>query len=244
MGDWMADYLGKRDRATGTKTFTLERPAALDYRPGQFFFINIPRESGKWLEHHFSFSSSPTEENVEFTTRITGHEFKRCMDELEIGTEVRLAGPEGGFVLSPDMRKVAYVCGGIGITPARSTVRWALDTEADVDIVVLRAERDQAGAAFIEEFSAIDSPRVRVVNVLSSPEPEWSGRSGRIDANVVREELPDWSQRDFFVSGSLPMVTAIRGMLLDGVGVEPRRIKTEEFPGYGPPEATTADKSG
>jgi glycine betaine catabolism B len=236
MGDWMTEYVGKRDRATGTKTFTFRRPAGLDYRSGQFFFINIPGEPGTWLEHHFSFSSSPTEPDVEFTTRMTGHEFKDRLDALEPGTAVRLSGPQGNFVLQPDMRKVAYVCGGIGVTPARSTVRWALDTHSDADIVLLRAERDQAGSAFIEEFSAIRSPNVRVVNVLSSPEPTWTGRVGRIDANVVREEVPDWSERDFFVSGSLPMVTSIRSALADGVGVAPARIKTEEFPGYGPPE--------
>jgi glycine betaine catabolism B len=240
MGDWMVDYIGKRDRATGVKTFTLERPADLDYRPGQFFFINIPGEPGMWMEHHFSFSSSPTEAVVEFTTRMTGHEFKQRMDALEPGTAVRLSGPQGNFVLQPEVRKAAYVCGGIGITPARSTVRWALDAGPDIDIVLLRAERDMAGSAFGEEFSAIRSATVRVVNVLSSPEPGWTGRTGRIDATVVREEVPDWSERSFFVSGSLPMVTAIRSMLVGEVGVAPDRIKTEEFPGYGPPEMPRA----
>ncbi len=65
---------------------------------------------------------------MEFTTRMTGHEFKERLKRLRDGDHVHLAGPDGAFVIRPSMRKVAYVCGGIGITPARSTVRWAIDS--------------------------------------------------------------------------------------------------------------------
>lgn len=226
-------YLGKRERAVGTKTFTLERPAELAYLPGQFFYIQIPpAEGADWLEHHFSFSSSPTEEHVEFTTRLTGHPFKTRMDALEPGTTVRIAGPDGDFVLQPGIRKAAYVCGGIGITPARSTVKWALDTSAEIDIVVLQADRDLASTAFLEELDAIRSPRIRAVHVLSEPEPGWTGPRGRIDAGLVRAEVPDWQDRHFFVSGPPPMVEAISTMLAAEVGVAADRLMHEDFPGY------------
>src|SRR5512135_1890698 len=131
MGEWDVHYLGSRFRATGIKTFAFERPQDLDYVPGQFFFVllrgSAVTETGP-IEHHFSFSSSPTEPNVEFTTRMTGHEFKNRLAALAPGDVVHLAGPDGAFVLGPEMKKVCYVCGGIGITPARSTIRWALDT--------------------------------------------------------------------------------------------------------------------
>lgn len=235
MGEWDARYLGSRVRATGTKTFSFERPQALDYLPGQFFFVLLRGSAAletSPTEHHFSFSSSPTEPDVEFTTRMTGHEFKNRMDALAVGDIVHLAGPDGAFVLGSDMRKVAFVCGGIGITPARSTVRWALDRGADVDIVVLYGNRDLEAIAFREEFDAITPGQVRVVNVLSEPGPGWSERVGHIDAAVVREEVPDWSTRDFFVSGPATPVDALTRMLLDDVGVSAPRVISEHFPGY------------
>lgn len=232
MGEWDVAYLGSRHQATDTRTFSFERPADLDYLPGQFFFVLLGSAGPRPLEHHFSFSSSPTEPNVEFTTRMTGHEYKNQLARLVPGDRVHLAGPDGSFVVRPEMRKVAYVCGGIGITPARSTIRWALDTHADLDIVLLYANRDPEAAAFREEFDGVHSGNVRVVNVLSDPGPGWSGRTGRIDADLVRQEVPDWDSRDFFVSGPPLMVDALVHVLCDDVGVPPPRVASEHFPGY------------
>ena len=231
MGDWNSKYLGKREQAAGTKTFTLERPAELDYRAGQFFFISIPT-NGDWLLHHFSFSSSPTERNVEFTTRLTGHEFKNRMDELEPGATARIAGPDGDFVLRPEMRKVAYVCGGVGITPVRSNVKWASDTGADLDIVVLYANRNLESTAFHAELEGLASERLRIVNILSEPGPDWHGSTGRIDATFVREQVPDFAERFFFVSGPPGMARALAGVLADEVKVPSDHLLAELFPGY------------
>jgi ferredoxin-NADP reductase len=233
MGEWTVGYMGKRDRATGTKTFTFERPGDLRYLPGQFFFVTIPAEDGGGkLRHHFSFSSSPTEAEVEFTTRMTGHAFKDRLDALAPGTRVELSGPEGEFVARPEMDKIAYVVGGIGITPARSTVRWALDTHQPLDIVVLYGNRDLESTAFREEFDHVRSDHIHIVNVLSHPQGEWSGPTGHIDAEIVRAEIPDWSDRHFFVSGPPAMVESLRQMLADEVGVAADRLLTEDFLGY------------
>lgn len=234
MGDWSAALIGKRERATGTKTFTIERPSDLEYRAGQFFFVSIPAPEapGGWLLHHFSFSSSPTEPNVEFTTRLTGHEFKDRLDALEPGTRLRIAGPDGDFVLRPEWRRAAYLAGGVGITPVRSTVRWALDTRASTDIVVLYANRDLASAAFREEFAGLDSPPVRVVDILSHPDADWRGPTGHIDADFVREQVPDWRERHFFVSGPPGMARSLAAMVADELRVGAENLTAELFPGY------------
>lgn len=227
-------FVGKRDRALGTKTFTLERPSAFDYAPGQFFFVSIPADDagGEWLEHHFTLSSSPTERHLEFTTRMTGHPFKERMDELTPGTILRAEGPNGSFILRPEMKSVCYVCGGIGITPARSAIRWALDTGADVDIVVLYANRTAESIVFREEFEAIGSDRIRVVDILSEPDTAWSGPSGRIDAAFVRGSVPDHGERHFFVSGPPSLVKSLAQMLSVEVGIHGDRLLTEDFTGY------------
>ncbi len=234
MGEWDVRYLGSRDRATATKTFTFERPADLTYAPGQFFFVLLQAAGSELrpIEHHFSFSSSPTEPVVEFTTRMTGHEFKNRLEMLEVGDVVHLAGPDGAFVLDPDATKVVYLAAGIGITPVRSTVRWALDSGAKVDIVVLYANRDLEGAAFREEFDAIASDTIRVVNVLSHPPSAWTGLAGHIDADIVRDVVPDWGERRFFVSGPPRAVDGLTRMLFDDVGVPTDRVISEHFPGY------------
>jgi glycine betaine catabolism B len=244
MGDWDAKYLGKRDLATGTKSFFFERPPDLDYRPGQYFYVSIPTAGEAWLRHHFSFSSSPTEPDIAFTTRMTGHEFKNAVDELAVGTTVGIEAPFGEFVVAPEMAKVAFVCGGIGITPARSTIRWALDTgaagrtvaaaspPAQMDILLLYANRDLAGTAFADELAAIDAGGIRVVEIMSEPRAGWAGPTGHIDAAFVKEQAPDWRERYFFVSGPPGMVKALAGVLAGEVGVAADHLITEDFTGY------------
>lgn len=233
MGEWDVRYLGSRLQATGTKTFSFERPPDLSYKPGQFFYVMLKEGlRGVPSEHHFSFSSSPTEPNVEFTTRLTGSPYKNRIDEMAEGEIVHIAGPDGVFVLQPDARKVCHLCGGIGITPARSTVRWALDTNADLDLVVLHANRDLASSPFREEFESIDSDRIRVVNVLSEPEPDWIGPTGVIAELLMRRQVPDFAERDFYVSGPAPMVDSVVRMLSSELQVQDRNIFSEHFPGY------------
>jgi Na+-transporting NADH:ubiquinone oxidoreductase subunit NqrF len=154
------------------------------------------------------------------------------VDELEIGTPVDISGPDGDFILRPTMPRVCYVCAGIGITPARSMVRWAIDTADPVNMLVLYGNRDLDSTAFREEFAALGSDKVRVVTVLSEPEPGWTGRTGHIDADVVREEAPDWHDRYFFVSGPPGVVASLRDVLLRDVGVMEEDLVSEQFPGY------------
>lgn len=232
MKGWDVRYIEKIERAVGTKSFRFERPKDFDYLPGQYFFVSIPKGKERWLLHHFSFSSSPTEPHIEFTTRMRDSEYKNTMDSLPYGIIVRITEVHGDFTVGEKMKKVAYVCGGIGITPARAMIRWAADTEADIDIVLLYANRNLASTAFREELDEMSGERLKAVHILSRPEEGWTGPSGHIDSNFVRAQVPDWKERYFFVSGPPAMVDAIRKVLKEDVGVQQDQIKLENFLGY------------
>lgn len=232
MKGWDVRYIEKIERAIGTKSFRFERPKDFDYLPGQYFFVSIPKDKDRWLLHHFSFSSSPTEPHIEFTTRMRDSEYKNTMDTLPYGTIVRVNEVHGDFTVGEKMKKVAYVCGGIGITPARSTIRWAADTATDIDIVLLYANRNLASAAFRKELDELSGERLKVVHILSGPEEEWTGPTGHIDVDFVHDQVPDWSERIFFVSGPPAMVEAIRKVLEEDVGVSKDQLKVENFLGY------------
>ena len=224
----------RRNASAGTKTFAFERPEGFAYLPGQFFYVSLPLGGAgdKPLIHHFTLSSSPTEDFLAFTTRMTGSEFKMTIDALDDGTVVNIDGPHGGFVLRQNMHSVAYICGGIGITPVRSTLRWATDVDAQVDIVVLYASHDLAGEAFRDELDSLRGPRRKVIEVFSEPPEGWNGATGHVDADLVRSCVSDWHGRFVFVSGPPGMVRSLAEMLAGDVGVRPGRLIVEEFPGY------------
>jgi ferredoxin-NADP reductase len=53
---------------------------------------------------------------------------------------------------------------------------------------------------------------------------------GVITEELLRDTIPDWQERLFYVSGPQVMVSATRRALLH-LGVSHRRIKTDFFPG-------------
>ena len=62
-------------RTYNVKSFRFDVPEDFSYKAGQYFFVTI-KSNGEELQKHFSFSSSPTELGyVEFTKKLTGHEF-------------------------------------------------------------------------------------------------------------------------------------------------------------------------
>ncbi len=42
----------------------------------------------------------------------------------------------GQFSLNPKFNRVAFACGGIGITAARSNIKWTIDTNADIHLII------------------------------------------------------------------------------------------------------------
>jgi ferredoxin-NADP reductase len=54
---------------------------------------------------------------------------------------------------------------------------------------------------------------------------------GFIDAQLVRDAIPDYRERTFYISGPQAMVTALRG-ILRRLGVRNSRIRVDFFPGF------------
>ncbi len=221
------------ERAQATKSFRFERPRGYAYEAGQFSFLAIPGDDTP-MRKHFSFSSSPTEGFVEFTTRLSGSDYKNALDALMPGTEVEIGLPHGNFTLAHAQgRKIAFLSGGIGITPIRSICRFATDRELPIDIVVLYGNRDSASTAFAEDLAQMErsSEWLRAVLIMSEPEETWTGPTGRIDRAFIEAQVPDYRERTFFTCGPPGMVQAMRDLLLQ-MGLGAARIVEENFTGY------------
>jgi ferredoxin-NADP reductase len=233
MKSWEVRYIEKIDRAEGTRSFRFERPRDFEYLPGQYFFIEIPGEGDRRLVHHFSFSSSPTQRKYfEFTTRIRESEFKQTIDTLQLGSIVHVSEIHGEFILDKRMKKVAFLCGGIGITAAFSNISWAAETNAEIDIILLYANHNPGAIAFKSEIEGLTGDRFKAVHILSQPGEGWTGLKGHIDADFIHSQVPDWSERFFYISGPPAMVEAIKKVLTEDVGIPEDKIKTENFLGY------------
>ncbi|MCK4261661.1 hypothetical protein KAX00_00980 [bacterium] len=224
-------------RTGDVKSFRFKIKEDVDFKPGQFFFVAI-KIDGVERTKHFSFSNSPTEKGyVEFTKRITGSEFSQALDKLKVGDWAKLKMPNGSFTFQGEYEKVAFLSGGIGITPIRSICRFTTDKGLATDIVLLYSSRTEDDIIFRQDLDEIASvnENIRVVHTLTSPDVDaktWKGRTGRVDEKMIREEMKDYGERIFYVCGPPKMVEGLVDILKNRLSVGEGKIKTENFVGY------------
>ena len=221
-------------RTHNVKSFRYKTHGDVDFQAGQFFMITI--KIGSMIRtKHFSFSNSPTEKGyIEFTKKITTSDFSQALDRFKVGEWAKLRLPFGSFVLKEEYEKIAFLCGGIGITPVRSITKYVIDSGLKTDMVLLYGNRSSRDIAFREDFQAMqkESPKFKVVNILSEPESTWRGRTGHINARTIKEEIPDYDQRKFFICGPPSMVQTMVRLILQELRLPFDNISTENFNGY------------
>lgn len=229
--------LEKLKRTADSASFRFSRPPEYHFQAGQSYSITIPSPDGP-LEHRFSHADSPTEKATELTTRLTGSPFKNALDTLPLGTEATFRGPDGRFLFRYAEPKLAFLVGGIGITPVRSMLRYLVDTSGAgrvpaQQLILLYACTTEDGIIYREELDEFARvlPGLRVVYVISRPTDAWAGRRGHIDAELVRAELGDTSLWTYYLVGPPPMVAAMEE-LTGLLRVPATQVVKENFAGY------------
>jgi ferredoxin-NADP reductase len=212
----------------------------LAYQPGQYLEWTLPHDhpDRRGQRRYFTLASSPTERTVRIGVKFAerGSTYKRALVAHGWqGVPIIAAQVAGDFTLPRDpKRKLAFIAGGIGITPFRSMLKYLTDRGEHRDIVLLYANRRHADILYRDVFTAAQRAfGLRLVAVLSDPSstpPGWVGATGRIDAALIARQIPDYRERLFYVSGSPALVESVQRGLRE-LGVKPDRIKTDWFSG-------------
>lgn len=224
-------------RTHNVKSFRFKIKEDVDFKPGQFFFVTI-KIDGVERTKHFSFSNSPTEKGyVEFTKRITDSEFSKALNRLKIGDWARLKMPYGSFTFEGEYEKIAFLSGGIGITPIRSICKFATDSMLPTDMVLLYGNNREEDIIFRQDLDNMQSvnKNLSIVYTLTSSDIDrkiWKGRTGYIDDTMIKEEMPDYTERIFYICGPPRMVESLINILRNKLGVQQDKIKIENFSGY------------
>jgi ferredoxin-NADP reductase len=220
-------------RTHDVTSFRFPRPAELDYKPGQFFFITL-KQGNKELSKHFSFSSSPTEkDHIEFTKKLTDHEYSLALKAAKVGDWVRIDAPYGQFTFEGEAPKIALLAGGIGITPFVSICKHATDMRLDSKITLFYGCRTESDMAFQQELEDMqkENKNLKVVFVVNQATSQWKGATGIVTADLIKQELPDYKENIFYTCGPPPMVKAME-ILIEGIGLPKTQMKQEYFTGY------------
>ena len=226
-----------REVAKGTLLVTLAVENYPDYRPGSYFWVELPErghQDEKGLRRHISLVTAPTEKGiVGLATRLRDTAFKRTLAELEIGDAIEVEEPKGSFLLPEDTSaKYVFVAGGIGITVFRSMLRYIRDEQLPYEVTLVYSNRDRESAAFLDELSELERalPGFKLVLTMTD-EPGWEGESRRIDAAVLQDHLGELDGYSFLVAGPPAMTEAVVAEL-HGAGVSEESVLADSFSGY------------
>ena len=183
---------------------------SFDYQPGQYIGIGLLVD-GRWRWRSYSLTSSPvtgaarpaTSGRASRTITITvkampeGFLSTHLVGGVAPGTIVRLAAPQGNFVMpDPAPASVLFITGGSGITPVMSMLRTLARRDQVTDIVHLHSAPTESDVMFAAELAELrtrhDGYRLR----LRSTRTE-----GRLDLARLDDEVPDWRERQTWACG-------------------------------------------
>jgi ferredoxin-NADP reductase len=226
--------LENRRETPSVHSVKVEKPRGFDFLPVQFCGLELDTDEGS-TEYSMSLASSPTRPYLEFGARVTsGSPWKRAFAALKEGDEVEIDGAYGHFVLEPKHPAV-LVAGGIGITPLKGMLEYATDKALPIPVKLLYSNRTEEEIAYRAELDELAkrNPRAEVIHTVTRPKesPGWKGRTGRIDAAMVREAAAGLDEPVFYLCG-LPGMVADLARDLSGAGIAPKRIRFEQFWGY------------
>ncbi|MFH1691039.1 MAG: FAD-dependent oxidoreductase [Candidatus Omnitrophota bacterium] len=223
------------ERCCDVKTFRLKLEKELLFEAGQYLTLTL-NVDGKDMVKALSISSSPTEKGyIEFTKKLTHSDFSNALKRLSVGDEVSVRLPMGQFVIKEAYQKIAFLSGGIGITPIRSIVKCATDLKSSKDFVLLYSSRDFEHLIFKDDFDqmCLSNKNLKVFYTVTGELKGSCGlEMGCINADMIKEKISDYHQRVFYICGPPGMVDAMEHILREELGLPQEAVVKENFIGY------------
>jgi ferredoxin-NADP reductase len=218
----------------------LDVPDWAGHRAGQHVDVRLTAEDGYQAQRSYSIASPPEDPQVTLTVeRLDDGEVSPYLtDGLQIGDQIELRGPIGGYFTwsARAGEPLQLIAGGSGIVPLMAMLRHRAVAAGgrDVPARLLASWRGPSAIFYRAELAKLaadeSETRLSVVHTLTrEAPPDWSGDRGRVDAAMLRARVfaPREAAR-VYVCGPTPFVEAVASELV-ALGHAPDRIRTERF---------------
>jgi ferredoxin-NADP reductase len=210
------------------------------YEPGQYIGIGLHIE-GRWHWRSYSLTSTPVHDDKLISIAVKampeGLLSSHLVNGVPAGTVIRLAAPQGDFVLpDPPPEKILFLTAGSGITPIMSMLR-TLDRRATErgteisDVVHVHSAPTLDSVMFGSELEGFDETHERFRSHL-----QFTREQGKFALSSLDEVCPDWRDRTVWACGPQAMLDDIAAFW-KGAGID-EKLHLERF------AVTRADTSG
>ena len=239
----------RKDWTKNISSFIFKSQRKFNFKAGQFLEWTLSHKNAdnRGIRRYFTISSSPTEDAIILTTKFAekSSTFKKKLLEIKVRDEITATGPDGEFTVDENSsHSLVFIAGGIGITPFRSIIKYLTDKKIKKDIVLLYSAKTREEFIFGDIFDEAEkSFGLKTVYIITGGQEEESQvnlenipvmrkfRAGTINFEIIKEEVLDWQNRIYYISGPEPMVESLE-KTVGAMGIESKNIKRDYFPGY------------
>jgi ferredoxin-NADP reductase len=214
-----------RDETPRAKTlrFALDEPVG--HRAGQHYVVRLTAEDGYTASRSYSIASAP-DGSAEFDLTVErfddGEVSVFLQDVVEVGDELEVRGPIGGWFVWDGDVPAALVGGGSGVVPLMAMLRLARRLGRRDLVRMVVSVRSPSMLYYADE---LPGPETNVVYTRDAP-PASSRVAGRLTVDDVAPLVrPDATA---YVCGSAGFADAASHLLVDA-GMPVERIRVERF---------------
>ncbi len=230
------------DETYNTRRFWIQVPEITDFDfiPGQFVTIDLPiheKPNKRWRS--YSIASWPDGTNT-FELLIVllegGAGTTYLFNEVKVGSELILRGPQGVFVLPQPIEKDLYfICTGTGIAPFRSMAQYIkLHNISHEHIYLIFGTRKQKDLVYYHEMLQLEQDLNKFHFLPTLSREEWDGCCGYVHAvyeNLIAEKRngnSDLPPAKFYLCGWKAMIDEAKKRIVD-LGYDRKAIHQELY---------------
>ena len=229
-----------RQETANVKSLILDLPDWPSHFAGQHVDVRLTAEDGYQAQRSYSIASPPEDKYLTLTVEHVedGEVSPYLTDVLQVGDRLELRGPIGGYFVwnagdtQDDGSRLLLVAGGSGIAPLMAMIRHRAHSDKKVPTKLLYSSRDYDEVIYREELGrlAANDSSLQVTHTLTRRQPQdWTGYGRRIDRAMLAEVAwPASAKPVAYTCGPTGLVESVANLLQE-IGYQPERIKTERF---------------
>ncbi len=210
--------------AEGYLKIIFEKPQGFAYEPGNWMDIRFPVPQFP-VGHTYSFASSPTEPELIIAFKKGISSFKKALENVKPGNIMLITQyGSNGFLLNKKYQSL-FIAGGIGITPFRSMMKEAIDTNNKIPLtlIYMNHTNDFPFRTELDQWQR-EYPLLQIHYIPTQT-------YGRLTKEKLKELIPNISDYMNYVAGQPGMVVNTEKTLLE-LGIRREDIKLDSFEGY------------
>lgn len=220
-----ATVIGIHDETSRAKTLRLRLESPVEHRAGQHYVIRLTAPDGYTASRSYSVASAPESSGeIDVTVeRLDDGEVSGFLhDVAEVGDELEVRGPIGGWFVWDGTTPALLVGGGSGVVPLMAMLRLARRT-GRTDLVRLVVSVRSPDDLFYA--SELPGPETTVVYTRRAPDG-----APRPSARLTVEDLPAWDgvAPTAYICGSAGFAAAATDVVT-AWGISPTDIRVERF---------------